>query len=139
VLFHRDPRWLGSDAAYSVPLGEGRILWLFNDTLLETTRSQPDFVRNTIAIERGMNPVEARMTFYWRTVANAPRSSFPEEGSRWFWPQDGIRLGRGLVVFIDRVRERPHGPSGFNFRATAGGSRSRLTHRRVRRTGDFGS
>lgn len=26
ILFQRDPRWLGADAALSVPLSEGRIL-----------------------------------------------------------------------------------------------------------------
>jgi hypothetical protein len=105
VLFHRDPRWLGSDAAYSTPLRDGRILWLFNDTLLETTRSRPDFVRNTIAIERAANPVDARMRFYWRTVANAPSSYFPEERSRVTPPRVLARFdpGKALNLFGDDV------------------------------------
>src|SRR5262245_30964597 len=119
VLFHRDPRWLGSDADYSVPMHDGRILWLFNDTLVAVTpahvRSAAAFVRNTVAIERGNNPVDATMRFYWRSGRGAPASYFPEEGNRWFWPQHGIRLGRSLVVFLDRVRLNPHGPPGFNF------------------------
>ena len=119
VLFHRDPSWLGSDADYSLPLGDGRILWLFNDTLIATTprhvRSEAAFVRNTVAIERGSNPVDASMRFYWRRNGSTPGSYFPEDGSRWFWPQHGIRLGRGLAVFLDRVKENPQGPPGFNF------------------------
>jgi len=67
ALFHRDPRWLGSDADYSVPLRDGRILWLFNDTLVATTprhlRSRTRFVRNTVAIERGNDPTDASMRF----------------------------------------------------------------------------
>jgi hypothetical protein len=118
-LFHRDPRWLGSDADYSVPLRDGRILWLFNDTLVATTprhvRSEAAFVRNTVAIERGNNPIHASMRFYWGRKGSGPASYFPEEGSRWFWPQDGIRLGRGLVFFLDRIKENPRGSPGFNF------------------------
>lgn len=119
ALFHRDPRWLGSDAAYSVPLRDGRILWLFNDTLVATTsrhaRSEAAFVRNTVGIERGDNPTDASMRFYWGKSGSGPASYFPEDGNRWFWPQHGIRLGRSLVVFLDRVKENPQGPPGFNF------------------------
>ena len=118
MLFHRDPRWLGSDGDYSVPLHDGRILWLFGDTLIATTpahvRTAAAFVRNTVAIERGDNPVNASMRFYWGKSHGGPRSYFPEEGRRWFWPQHGIRLGRALLVFLDRVRET-QGPPGFNF------------------------
>jgi hypothetical protein len=37
--FHRDPRRLGSDSAFSVPLRDGRVLRLFGDTLVATTRT----------------------------------------------------------------------------------------------------
>jgi hypothetical protein len=119
ALFHRDPRWLGSDADYSVPLRDGRILWLFNDTLVATTprhvRSEAAFVRNTVAIERGNDPLDASMRFYWGRSGSGPASYFPDAGSRWFWPQQGIRLGRALVVFLNRIRENLQGRSGFTF------------------------
>ena len=119
ALFHRDPRWLGSDAAFSVPLQDGRILWLFNDTLVATTpahvRSQAAFVRNTIAVERGSNPTSASMRFYWGSKGGRPASLFPEQGSHWFWPQHGIRLGRALVVFLARLKRsgNPNSNPGF--------------------------
>jgi hypothetical protein len=119
ALFHRDPRRLGSDGAYSVPLRDGRILWLFGDTFIATTprhvRSEAAFVRNTIAIERGSNPTRASMRFFWGRDGSRPASFFPEQGRRWFWPQHGIRLHRGLLVFLDRIRENPRGSPGFNF------------------------
>jgi hypothetical protein len=55
------------------------------------------------------------MTFYWGRKHGRPASYFPEDGSRWFWPQHGIRLGRTLVVFMARVKENPRGSPGFNF------------------------
>lgn len=33
-IFHSDPRRLGADAAYSVDLGHGRVLWMFNVTFV---------------------------------------------------------------------------------------------------------
>ena len=51
-LFQQDPRWLGADAALSIPLSKGRILWLFGDTFVATSnahmRSESEMVRNTI-------------------------------------------------------------------------------------------
>jgi hypothetical protein len=108
VLFRRDRRWLGGDGAYSVPLNDGRILWLFGDTLVartpQNTRAESALVHNTIAIQRGDDPTTAEMTFHWRGTASAPASFFPEEGGRWFWPVHGIRIGSALVLFLQRVR-----------------------------------
>lgn len=89
-----------------MPLRDGRILWLFGDSFVKQ-----GFVRNTIAIERGTNPATAAVQYVWR----GSHSYFPEHGRHWFWPQHGIRLGRGLVVFLDRVQRKPGGPAGFNF------------------------
>jgi hypothetical protein len=117
ALFHQDPRWLGADAAYSVPLNDGRILWLFGDTFVAKTaahvRSESRMVRNTIAIQRGGDPTTASMTFYWRGPQNAPESFFSEDGDRWYWPGHGMRLGPALVLFFQRVKATPGQGLGF--------------------------
>src|SRR5438876_6968550 len=116
-LFHQDPRWLGADGAYTVPLGDGRILWLFGDTFVAKTerhlRSESKMVRNTVAVQRGDDPTAATMTFYWRGTGDAPESFFPEDGDRWYWPGHGIRLGRSLVLFFQRVKSTPEQGLGF--------------------------
>jgi hypothetical protein len=108
VLFRRDPRWLGADAAYSVPLNDGRILWMFGDTLVarseRNVRSDAKLIRNSVAIQRGDDPLTAGMTFHWRGAAGDATSFFAEEGDRWYWPQHGIRLGKELVLFLVRMR-----------------------------------
>ena len=117
TLFHQDPRWLGADGAYSVPLRDGRILWLFGDTFVAKTaahvRSESKMVRNTIAIQRGEDPTAATMTFYWRGTEDAPESFFSEDGERWYWPGHGIRLGPALVLFFQRVKATPGRGLGF--------------------------
>jgi hypothetical protein len=104
-LFHQDPRWLGSDDAHSVDLGEGRVLWLFGDTLIRAgsskVRNRADLIRNSIGIQTGYDPASASMVFFWgQTAARAPASFFPESGQSWFWPGDGFRIGRHLLVFL---------------------------------------
>jgi hypothetical protein len=124
VLFARgDPRWLGSDGAYSIDLGGERILWLFGDTFVATTprnvRTEAKMVRNTVAIEEGRDPLTARFSPSWRTQADgSPASFFAEEGARWHWPAHGVRLPGGpLMVFLAIVQATPGMGLGF---ATAG-------------------
>ena len=62
-MFRSDPRWLGADAAFSLDLGNGRVLWTFGDTLVarkfRDTRKSASFVRNTVAVETGYDPSRA--------------------------------------------------------------------------------
>lgn len=114
ALFHQDPRWLGADAAYSVDLGGGRVAWLFGDSFIATSaanvRAESKMVRNSVAVQTGIDPTRARMSFAWGTSdATAPVSFFPEAGEVWHWPGGGIRFpGGSLVVFL----AREHGSSG---------------------------
>lgn len=122
-LFRQDSRWLGADAALSVPIGKGRTVWLFGDTFVANTsacmRSQSDMVRNTIAIQTGMDPRTASMTFHrGRDGDGSPESFFPERDRRWYWPGHGIRVDEGpLVIFLYSNIATPGQGLGF---ATAG-------------------
>jgi hypothetical protein len=106
-LFHSDPRWLGADAAFSIDLGRGRVLWLFGDTFVARkpgdSRASAAFVRNTVAVQTGYGPSHASMKFYWRTRGAEPSEIFPSEGQVWKWPASGIRIGRTLIVFCTRL------------------------------------
>jgi hypothetical protein len=58
LLFRNDPSWLGADDAYSIDLGNGRVLWLFADTFIALrpggTRHQSKMIRNSVAIQQGL-------------------------------------------------------------------------------------
>jgi len=108
-LFRNDPQWAGADDAYSIDLGEGRTLWLFGDTFIDTTsrraREGASFIRNSIGIQTGYDPSNATMDFYWRTNSDgAPASFFPERDGEWFWPGHGVRIGDQLLLFLMRIR-----------------------------------
>lgn len=117
ALFHRDPRWRGGDAAYSVPLGGDRVLWLFGDSFIATGatpgRRASRMVRNSIAIQHGLDPSTASITFGWRTDSAGPASFFPGDGDRWYWPGHGSRIGDALVLFLSRIRPTPGEGLGF--------------------------
>lgn len=116
ALFRTDPHWLGGDGASSVDLGSDRILWLFGDSLIDTSpsssRAKACLVRNSVAIQKGRRPEAASMRFFWKVLGNRPRSFFAEEGDCWFWPGSGARVADTLIVFLVRVR-RADNPLGF--------------------------
>ena len=116
-LFRQDPRWLGADDAHSVDLGRGRILWLFGDTLVSPEgrggRRRAGMIRNSIGIQTGYDPESAAMAFYWKQAGQTtPASFFPESGTTWYWPGDGIRIGTRLLVFLTAIQNAPN-PLGF--------------------------
>jgi hypothetical protein len=121
ALFHRgNPAFLGADAAYSIDLHDGRILWLFGDTFVATssanTRAESEVVRNTVAIQDGADPLTATFSPAWRTdAASTPASFFPEDGDRWHWPGHGVRLPDNgpLVIFLSILRATPGQGLGF--------------------------
>jgi hypothetical protein len=125
ALFRRDPRWLSSDGAYSLPLRDGRILWLFGDTVVEPNapyvrthaylKTHAAFLRNTVAIQHGSDPTTAPLRYYWRSSGRHPVSFFPEQGADWYWPADAVQVDRSLVVFLDRITANPKGTPGWNF------------------------
>ncbi len=117
ALFTSDPLWLGGDGAYSVDLGNERVLWLFGDTYVATSaahrRDESYFVRNSVAVQTGYDPSRAFMRFYWGRTEEHPRSFVPEDGATWFWPGHGIRLGERALLFYGRVHQASEGMWGF--------------------------
>jgi hypothetical protein len=117
ALFHQDPRWLGSDCAYSVDLGGGHVLWLFGDTYIATSaahkRRESKMPRNTIAVQQGYDPSKAEIQFYWNTRNGAPASFFPDADWGWYWPGGGVRLDDQLLLFFMKVRRTGDGMFGF--------------------------
>lgn len=117
ALFHQELRWIGGDGAVSVDLKDGRTLWLFGDSYIAQSRglvrAQSTMVRNSVAIQTGANPSRAFMRFSWRGEGSGASSFFPEEGSRWYWPGHGLRMGNQLLLFYGRLYQASEGMWGF--------------------------
>jgi hypothetical protein len=58
-------------------------------------------VRNTIAVQTGLDPTSASMDFRWSIGTDGtPASFFAEDGARWFWPGHGVRIDDRVIVFL---------------------------------------
>ena len=112
--------WLGSDGAYSVPLGPDRTIWLFGDTFVgrwnKGTRAGAAMVNNTVGVGAGRG-TDARLTFPIRRDKDGqPRAQFaPADGKGYFWPQAGVVDAGKLHVFLSRIEDTGEG-GAFGFR-----------------------
>ena len=94
--------WSGGDCSYSVPLPDGRTVWLFSDTFLgpvnpDGTRpaTQP-MIHNSLVIQQGDT-----LTTLHGGSPSAPRALFtPTDGSSWYWISGGVVEGQFLYVFL---------------------------------------
>ena len=121
ALFQSDPRWVGGDGAETVPLGDGRTLWLFGDSGVShgdhRERDGSSFLRNSLAIQTGTDPSTAFMAFYWGEQNGGPSSFIPEDGKLWHWPGQGVRLGDTLLLFYGVLAPDGDGYKGTRWKA----------------------
>ncbi|HZZ39299.1 MAG TPA: hypothetical protein VFE06_09215 [Acidobacteriaceae bacterium] len=111
--------WLGADGAYSVPLGNRRSLWFFDDSFIgaadQTSRLQPTrFIHNSI----GISNCNAACTFqyFWSGMSTGtPGAVFIAPGSDWFWPMDGFVYKGKLYVALMQMHAAGSGAFGFAY------------------------
>jgi hypothetical protein len=109
ALFERRSGWTGADAAYTVPLAEGKTLWLFGDTwigpVVEGRHKDAVLVNNTVALQTGDDPNAASTEFFWGNQgADHPKALLePARGSGWLWPLHGAVVQSKLCLFMSKV------------------------------------
>jgi len=61
-------------------------------------------IRNSIAIQTGLDPANAKIEFFWQAEPNEEPEPFFETGANeWYWPGHGVRTESGLVLFLNRL------------------------------------
>lgn len=103
-------RWRGGDVAFSMPMGDGRVLWLFGDThwafpwqpMPPTDRRDGFFTSDSIAMQHGMDPATATFEF----TSHLARTNLFEipGGTHYAWAQSCILIGEHLYVWSQRVQ-----------------------------------
>ncbi|MCA9666408.1 MAG: hypothetical protein KC503_12495 [Myxococcales bacterium] len=125
-LFRGDARWLGGDAAYSVPIDAERRLWLFGDSFIaldaSRSRAKSKLVRNTLGLQRGVDVREASMRFFHGGNDAAPSAFFASRGERWYWPGPAAQLSPSLLLLTLFELEKQPGDA-LGFRAVASEAR----------------
>ena len=103
--------WWGADAAYFIPLPDGRIVWVFGDTLYGKERvvknKIPRMVRNSIAISTCDADGNWNVEYVMRGADTGQPQDFfqARDGSYWYWALDGFFHGEDLWVTLLCIRE----------------------------------
>jgi hypothetical protein len=96
--------WTAGDGALSAPLPDGRLVWLFGDSLVGHDGGSA-LVRNSMLIEQGGSLGPARSG-----LAAALESGSADQ---WYWPQAAQAEGGELRAFFGRYRRV--GPGAWDF------------------------
>ncbi|HEY4357259.1 MAG TPA: DUF4185 domain-containing protein [Acidobacteriaceae bacterium] len=101
--------WQGGDAAYSIPLPDGRDVWIFGDTLYGPDRSvtghDPRQVHNSLGIstcEHGKWSL--RYAIKRGATGNAISYFSPADPQHWYWALDGFYANGDLWVTLLCIR-----------------------------------
>lgn len=112
--------WTGGDAAYSIPLGGGKVLWLFGDSFLDTVyadRSRPasSLVRNTFVVQQGKS-----ITTMYSGTPDAPDAfiTTDDPDNEWYWPLDGTVQDGVLYVYMAYFIRTGDGAWDFQYQHT---------------------
>jgi len=104
TLFTKDKIWRGADGAASIDFENGKILWLFSDTFIDTQatgkRSNSRMINNSIAIQEGYDLEQAKISYYHKGSLKKPKSFFELPGKTWFWTGHGIFIKNKLIIFL---------------------------------------
>lgn len=104
--------WWGADAAYSIPLPDGRAVWIFGDTLYGKERkvegNDPRMVRNTIGISTCKDG-KWSLDYTIRKSATGKPLDFFQARNRdyWYWALDGFYNDGELYVTLLCIRNKP--------------------------------
>lgn len=117
--------WLGADAAYSIPMPDGRDVWIFGDTLYGKQRivngDTPQMVRNSIGISTCVNGQWTLNYVIRRDAEGRPQDFFRARlPHTWYWALDGFVSGHDLWVTLLCLRNEPSAKSQAMSFATCG-------------------
>jgi hypothetical protein len=122
-FFRRTSGWTAGDGALSVPLPDGRVLWLFGDSHIDDfdpkTQTMPClFQVRSAGLLQNTNDFKAARTM----IGSGPgsRSWFKNStnANEWFWPVCGFQEGESIYVYLAALENTGKGGM-WGFRARA--------------------
>jgi hypothetical protein len=106
--------WQGADDAYSVPLPDGRDIWIFGDTLFGSTRLVQGHAPRMTHSSLGISTCDAEGNWHLQYVikrnAKGEAISFftPKDQKHWYWAMDGFVARGDLWVTLLCIRPASH-------------------------------
>jgi len=111
--------WQGADAAYSIPLPDGRIIWIFGDTLYGNERvvsstGWPRMVHNSLGISSCKDSTWSIEYAIKKDAEGNPVSFFePKNPETYYWALDGVYHDGNLWITLLCLELDPSGGIGF--------------------------
>jgi hypothetical protein len=123
--------WQGADVGYSIPLKDGRDLWIFGDTLYGKKRVVHGEIPVMVHSSLGISTCEAgkwKVNYFLRRDAKGqPVSFFHEQRpGTYYWAMGGFRAGSDVWITLLCVRPAPAESAAMAF-ATCGTDLARLS------------
>ena len=124
--------WQGADVGYSIPLPDGRDLWIFGDTLYGKQRvvhgNIPDMVHSSLGVSTCADG-KWKVRYFIRHDANGTPTSFFHEQhpNTWYWAMGGFRAGPDVWITLLCIRPAPAESAAMGF-ATCGTDLARLSN-----------
>lgn len=115
-FFRRTNGIVACDGAFSVPLSDGRVLWLFGDSYVDCYRdgTVPCLfqVRNCAMLHhkddlQNVRPLIGKQT---RGKSLFKKGAQPDP---WFWPVSGFQNSNTVYVYLIELKKAGDGPLGF--------------------------
>lgn len=107
-------QWQGADAAYSIPLPDGRVVWVFGDTLYGDRRivtgEDPQMVHNTLGISTCKDR-KWKIDYTIKRDEKGHYDSFfkPQNNNgTYYWALDGVEYKNELWITLLCVRNAPN-------------------------------
>lgn len=108
-------QWVGADSTYSVPLKDGRVAWLFSDTLYgdvvdgQLSPTDSFFINNSVILQSG-----SRLSTVTGGTPEAPEGLVPMDGDAWHWFGAGQARPNGDVQ-VGVLRFERFGPGMWDW------------------------
>lgn len=122
-FFRQTNGWVAGDVATSIPLLDGRVLWLFGDSYVDDFDAATGTVpclfdaRNAVLLQYPNRLAHPRTLLHSRSGDKSffrPPSAHPGEPWPCFWPGEGFQDGKTVYVYLTEMQKTPQGgPWGF--------------------------
>src|SRR5207244_11786258 len=122
-FFRRTSGWTAGDGALSVPLSDGRVLWLFGDSHLDdidpSNGTMPCLfqTRNAGLIHQKNELNNAHTLAGQGPLFRSWLKNSPDETKEWFWPECGFQNQATIWIYLAALR-KTDAAGAFGFEST---------------------
>lgn len=115
--------WTGGDGVYSIPLSNGKSVFIFGDTYLGEVTEDYSRENTTPAVKNALVILDENgfETIIGPDTGDKPKPYFrtPNPDSSWFWPGHGYESDNQITFFLSEFKATGKGVFGFEWTGTS--------------------